>query len=70
MTAKQLDLISKIRSLKTVFQDCDCGIISPEVSTLISDMQSKLLDSIHNSSILPPNSRGMWRTTVYITKAC
>ena len=68
MTARQLNLISKIRSLKIVFTDCDCGIISPEVSTLISDMQSKLLDSIHTSSILPPNSRGMWRTTVYVTK--
>ena len=68
MTARQLDLISRIRSLKIVFSDSDCGIISPEVSTLIRDMQSKLLDSIHTSSILPPNSRGMWRTTVYVTK--
>ena len=68
MTARQLDLISKIRSMKIVFSDPDCGIISPEVNTLIRDMQSKLLDSIHSASILPPNSRGMWRTTVYVTK--
>ena len=68
MTARQLDLISKIRSMKIVFSEPDCGIISPEVNTLIRDMQSKLLDSIHSASILPPNSRGMWRTTVYVTK--
>ena len=46
MTASQIDLISKIRSLKIMFTAAECDMIPPEVKILVQNMTRELVDSI------------------------
>ena len=51
MTASQIDLISKIRSLKIMFTAAECDMIPPEVKILVQNMTRELVDTMHKSSI-------------------
>ena len=51
MTAEQIDLASKIRSLKIMFSDTECDKIPPEAKNLVQGMTKKLVDSLHKAAI-------------------
>lgn len=66
MTASQIDLISKIRSLKIMFTAAECDMIPPEVKILVQNMTRELVDTMHKSSIFYVEDKQIWRTTVYV----
>lgn len=68
MTTDQVNLISKIRSMKIMFAEAGCDIISSEANSLIRSMTRTLVDSLHKKAIIPPGSKGLWRTTVIISE--
>ena len=66
MTSSQLDLITRIRSMKIMFDDSKCDNISAEAKSLVRNMISKLVDSLHNYAIIPPDAKNLWRTTIIV----
>ena len=68
MTAEQIDLASKIRSLKIMFSDTECDKIPPEAKNLVQGMTKKLVDSLHKAAIFYDENKEMWRTTIIIEK--
>ena len=66
MTASQIDLISKVRSLKIMFTAAECDMIPPEVKILVQNMTRELVDTMHKSSIFYVEDKQIWRTTVYV----
>ena len=68
MTAEQIDLASKIRSLKIMFSDTECDKIPPEAKNLVQGMTKKLVNSLHKAAIFYDENKKMWRTTIIIEK--
>lgn len=66
MTASQINLISKVRSLKIMFTAAECDMIPPEVKILVQNMTRELVDTMHKSSIFYVEGKQIWRTTVYV----
>lgn len=68
MTSSQLELASRIRSMKIMFDDAKCDIISSEANSLVRNMISKLVDSLHKYAITPPaqDAKNLWRTTIMV----
>ena len=68
MTAEQIDLASKIRSLRIMFSDTECDKIPPEAKNLVQGMTKKLVNSLHKAAIFYDENKKMWRTTIIIEK--
>ena len=68
MTAEQIDLASKIRSLIIMFSDTECDKIPPEAKNLVQGMTKKLVNSLHKAAIFYDENKKMWRTTIIIEK--
>ena len=69
MTAEQIDLASKIRSLRIMFSDTECDKIPPEAKNLVQGMTKKLVNSLHKAAIFYDENKKMWRTTIIIEKS-
>ena len=49
MTSEQIDLISKIRTLRIMFADAECDKIPSEAKDLVQSMTKELVETMHSA---------------------
>ena len=66
MTSEQIDLISKIRTLRIMFADAECDKIPSEAKDLVQSMTKELVETMHKTAIFYDENKDMWRTTIIL----